>query len=119
MQRSRLTACILISSKVDAIFFCHRFNYTVERLSGKNRYETAVAINEEAETTNNSESNLVNGLTVTDGLSAFSNSALNGAPLYLPTKDKFTANLPSNGKVIQVMDHLLTVTVTVLDVNSI
>ncbi|MEC3884616.1 cell wall-binding repeat-containing protein [Halobacillus sp. HZG1] len=70
--------------------------YSVERVSGKNRFETASAINEEAGTNNNSEAILVNGLTVADALSASSNSAINEVPIYLSTKDKIPASLPSN-----------------------
>ncbi|QHT47336.1 MBL fold metallo-hydrolase [Bacillus sp. SB49] len=76
--------------------------YSVERVSGKNRFETAAAINKEAGTASKTEAILVNGLTVADALSASSYSAINEVPIYLSTDDKIPASLPSNIKEVTI-----------------
>ncbi|MCA0987490.1 cell wall-binding repeat-containing protein [Guptibacillus algicola] len=76
--------------------------YEVERVSGKNRFSTAAAINEEAGTASNTEAILVNGITVADALSASSYSAINEVPIYLSTKTRIPSELPNSVKEVKI-----------------
>jgi putative cell wall-binding protein len=70
--------------------------YTVERVAGATRFETAASINEVAGTSKNSKAIIANGYTVADALSASANAAINGIPIYLSNKNHLPVNLPSS-----------------------
>lgn len=72
----------------------------VLRISGSNRYQTAEKINEAAGLTANPKAIVVNGVTVADALSASTNAALNGIPIYLATKNSIPTALPSHIKEV-------------------
>ncbi|MBN8210431.1 cell wall-binding repeat-containing protein [Bacillus sp. NTK071] len=78
-------------------------NFDVERIEGKNRFETAVEINREAGLEQSKHAYLVNGVTVADALSASSSSAINQTPIYLATKDTIPAELPKTIKEITIV----------------
>ncbi|MFQ3544319.1 cell wall-binding repeat-containing protein [Halobacillus rhizosphaerae] len=74
----------------------------LKRVSGKDRFATAAAINNEAGTSNKSEAIVVNGYTVADALSASSYSAIYEIPIYLSAKDKVPSSLPGHVKKVTI-----------------
>ncbi|WP_394172228.1 cell wall-binding repeat-containing protein [Guptibacillus hwajinpoensis] len=78
-------------------------NLDVERIEGKNRFETAVEINRAAGLEQKDHAYLVNGVTVADALSASSSAAINQTPIYLATKDTIPAKLPKTIKEITIV----------------
>ncbi|WP_209121753.1 N-acetylmuramoyl-L-alanine amidase [Alkalihalobacillus sp. BA299] len=76
---------------------------TVERIEGKNRFETAIKINDAAGLAESDTALLVNGLTIADALSASSISALQQIPIFLAGKDHLPSQLPSNVKNVTIL----------------
>ncbi|KKI91291.1 hypothetical protein WQ54_15520 [Bacillus sp. SA1-12] len=74
----------------------------VERISGSERYQTAYNINREAGTDTNTRAIVASGTSVADALSASTDSAINGVPIYLVTKDTIPVNIPSNIKSVNI-----------------
>ncbi|MGN7943252.1 cell wall-binding repeat-containing protein [Virgibacillus sp. 6R] len=74
----------------------------VERISGSQRYQTAFNINKEAGSDSNTRAIVASGTSVADALSASTDSAINGVPIYLVTKDTIPVNLPSNIKSVHI-----------------
>ncbi|MGM0843692.1 MAG: cell wall-binding repeat-containing protein [Bacillota bacterium] len=77
-------------------------HFTVERIEGANRYETAFNINKAAGTSTNTKAILANGETVADALSASAYSSIHEIPIYLTMKDKMRVNLPKNIKEVDI-----------------
>lgn len=75
----------------------------VERLEGKDRFETAVKINKAAGLSESEHAYLVNGITVADALSASSPAAINKTPIYLTTNDAIPSELPKTIKEITIV----------------
>jgi putative cell wall-binding protein len=71
-------------------------DYFVERISGKDRFETASKINVTAKTNANTKAIVVNGYTVADAISASSTSAVKGIPIYLTAPNHLPVELPKN-----------------------
>ncbi|MCM3654315.1 cell wall-binding repeat-containing protein [Metabacillus litoralis] len=78
----------------------------VVRISGSERYQTAFNINKEAGTDSNTKAIVASGTSVADALSASTDSAINGVPIYLVTKDTIPVNLPSNIKSVDIYGGL-------------
>ncbi len=76
--------------------------YTVSRVDGSNRYETANAINQAAGLDKASTAIVVNGNQVADSLSASSVAAIKNYPIYLTSVSK-APTLPSNIKTIYLI----------------
>ncbi len=76
--------------------------YNVERISGKDRFETAANINKTANTDTYSKAILVNGYTVADAISASSTSAIEGIPIYLATDKNIPIELPKTIKEVTI-----------------
>ncbi|MGM7724649.1 cell wall-binding repeat-containing protein [Metabacillus sp. Hm71] len=74
----------------------------VERIYGSERYQTAYYINREAGTDTNTRAIVASGTSVADALSASTDSAINGVPIYLVTKDTIPVNIPSNIKSVNI-----------------
>lgn len=87
----------------------------VVRISGSKRYQTASNINKVAGTDTNSRAIVASGTSVADALSASTDSAINGVPIYLVTKDTIPVNLPSNIKSVNIYGGLGVVSKTVED----
>jgi len=68
--------------------------YTVTRLAGSSRFETAAKINEAVKSKNNTKAIIANGYTVADALSASAYSSKTGVPIYLSAKDRLPVSLP-------------------------
>ncbi|WP_066172838.1 S8 family serine peptidase [Bacillus marinisedimentorum] len=71
-------------------------NYKVVRISGKDRFDTALKINEVAGTYKNGEAILVNGITVADALSASAWAAAENIPVYLTKSTSLPRDMPTN-----------------------
>nr|WP_255640044.1 N-acetylmuramoyl-L-alanine amidase [Pseudalkalibacillus hwajinpoensis] len=76
--------------------------YTVSRLKGSDRFETANAINQAAELDQTSTAIIVNGMQVADSLSASSVAAIKHYPIYLSTVSK-APKLPSSIKTVYLI----------------
>ncbi len=76
--------------------------YTVARVEGSNRYETANAINKASGLDQSSTAIVVNGNQVADSLSASSVAAMKNYPIYLTTETK-APSLPSSIKTVYVI----------------
>lgn len=76
---------------------------TVQRINGKDRFETAYNINQEADLLNSDEALVVNGLTVADALSASSISATKNIPIFLVRADSVPIRLPSSVKKVTIL----------------
>ena len=76
--------------------------YTVSRLKGSDRFETANAINQAAGLDQNSTAIIVNGMQVADSLSASSVAAIKHYPIYLSTVSK-APKLPSSIKTVYLI----------------
>lgn len=76
---------------------------TVERINGKDRFETAYNINQEADLLNSNEALVVNGLTVADALSASSISATKNIPIFLVRTDSVPISLPSSVEKVTIL----------------
>ncbi len=76
--------------------------YTVARVEGSNRYETANAINKASGLDHSSTAIVVNGNQVADSLSASSVAAMKNHPIYLTTETK-APSLPTNIKTVYVI----------------
>lgn len=77
--------------------------FTVQRISGSDRFETSYKINQEAGLLNSNEALVVNGITVADALSASSISATKNIPIYLVRTDSLPINLPSTVQKITIL----------------
>ena len=78
-------------------------NLDVERLEGKDRFETAVQINKAAGLSESEHAYLVNGITVADALSASSPAAINKTPIYLTTNNTIPSEIPETIKEITIV----------------
>lgn len=87
----------------------------VERISGSGRYQTASNINKVAKVNLNNKAIVVNGTAVADALSASTDSAYNGIPIYLATKDTLPVDLPANIKNVDIYGGLAVVSKKVED----
>ncbi|WP_273836099.1 N-acetylmuramoyl-L-alanine amidase [Guptibacillus sedimenti] len=76
--------------------------YTVSRLKGSDRFETANAINQAAGLDQTSTAIIVNGMQVADSLSASSVAAIKHYPIYLSTVSK-APKLPSSIKTVYLI----------------
>lgn len=76
--------------------------YTVARVEGSNRYETANAINKASGLDQSSTAIVVNGNQVADSLSASSVAAIKNYPIYLTTETK-APSLPTSIKTVYVI----------------
>ncbi|MBF0707262.1 N-acetylmuramoyl-L-alanine amidase [Alkalihalobacillus hwajinpoensis] len=76
--------------------------YTVARVEGSTRYETANAINKASGLDQSSTAIVVNGNQVADSLSASSVAAMKNYPIYLTTETK-APSLPSSIKTVYVI----------------
>jgi putative cell wall-binding protein len=76
--------------------------YTVERVAGATRFETAAKINEVAGTSTSTKAIIANGYTVADALSASADAAINGVPIYLSNKNQLPVNLPSSVTYVEI-----------------
>ena len=76
--------------------------YTVSRVKGSDRFETANAINQAAGLDQTSTAILVNGMQVADSLSASSVAAIKSYPIYLSTVSK-APKLPSSIKTVYLI----------------
>ena len=76
--------------------------YSVSRVKGSNRFETANAINEAAGLDQTSTAIIVNGMKVADSLSASSVAAIKNYPIYLSTVSK-APKLPSSIKTVYLI----------------
>lgn len=77
-------------------------NLMIERIAGPTRFETAQQINEKAGTAKNSTAIIANGNTVVDALSATSEAAINGVPIYLTRKERLPLALPTTVKNVMI-----------------
>ncbi|MGD7021793.1 cell wall-binding repeat-containing protein [Rossellomorea vietnamensis] len=89
-----------ISSNVDKTLKSK--GYSVQRVAGAGRYQTASKINEVAGTSKGTKAILANGQTVADALSASATSSINEIPIYLSTKNELQVALPSNIKQVDI-----------------
>ncbi|WP_421381670.1 cell wall-binding repeat-containing protein [Bacillus salacetis] len=100
-----------ISNTVETTLKSH--NFTVQRIEGANRYETAFNINKTAGTSNNTKAILANGETVADALSASAYSSIHEIPIYLTMQDKMRVNLPSNIKEVDIFGGPAAISTTI------
>ncbi|MFC5711466.1 N-acetylmuramoyl-L-alanine amidase [Thalassorhabdus alkalitolerans] len=77
--------------------------YTVERIEGSNRSETALEINKKAGLGSSQSALLVNGVTIADALSASSIAANNNIPIYLANADRLRTELPSSVRNVTIL----------------
>jgi putative cell wall-binding protein len=77
-------------------------DYSVERVHGATRFETAARINEVAGTSTSTKAIIANGYTVADALSASADAAINGVPIYLSNKNQLPVNLPSSVSSVDI-----------------
>jgi N-acetylmuramoyl-L-alanine amidase len=76
--------------------------FTVSRLNGSDRFETANAVNQAAGLDRASTAIIVNGMKVADSLSASSVASIKNYPIYLSTVSK-APQLPSNIKTVYLI----------------
>ncbi|GAM12023.1 S8 family serine peptidase [Mesobacillus selenatarsenatis] len=77
--------------------------YTVQRVHGKDRFETSINIGRAAGLTNQNEAIIANGITVADALSASSISVSKHIPIYLSQKEKMPMQLPEAIKKVYIL----------------
>ncbi|WP_409251794.1 cell wall-binding repeat-containing protein [Bacillus sp. SCS-153A] len=89
-----------ISSNVEKTLTSN--GYSVQRIAGASRYQTAYKINDVAGTSKGSKAILANGQTVADALSASASSSIQEIPIYLSAKNELGVELPSNIKHVDI-----------------